>query len=436
LSVVVPAEDEALLTHLPETVWARNGVPDPEDGAARERAAQIVRETLADELRSGGLRTSVLGPAWSRDLDLHVAVLPDPGRLAGLGWVRLDRLLECLGHRGVGRWAVVDDNAVLALADLTTDAPPDPVASVLGRCERRGEVRAREILELRALLRSGAGFPPADPVLSVAAGVEAGLGGDLLGRWKRGPALPAPAAIPLSGARALWLRLRRLGSHVRRPRRIVVAVSGIDGGGKSTLSSLLARDLRRVGVPVSRIWTRPGMGLRRLGGIGDFAKRVLRQNAAPGVQRIGGGEPAEALVSRRGLVGWIWSFLVVLVFIREARREHRRGRGVLLYDRHVMDALVTLDVVYEGVRLGLHRALVRRLLPRADLTLLLSVPAATALARKPGDMFTEAVLERQAERYALLRSEASHLRELDGTRPAPELSAESFRLVAGVGPCR
>jgi thymidylate kinase len=432
---MVPAGDEALLTHLPETVRARNGVPDPEDGAARVRAAKIVREALADELRSGGLRTSVLGPAWSRDLDLHVAVLPDPVRLAGLGWVHLDRLLECLGHRGVGRWAVVDDDAVLALADFTTDAPPEPVATVLKRCKRRLEVRAREILELRALLRAGAEFPPADPVLSVAAGVEAGLGGDLLGRWRRGPALPAPAAI-LSGAPSLWLRLRRLGSQLRRPRRIVVAVSGIDGGGKSTLTSLLARDLRRVGVPVTRIWTRPGMGLRTLGGIGDLAKRVLRQNAAPGVQRIGGGEPAGALVSRRGLLGWIWSFLVVVVFIRKVRKEHRRGRGVLLYDRHLMDALVTLDVVYEGVRLGLHRVLVRRLLPRADLTLLLSVPAATALARKPGDMFTEAVLARQAERYAFLRSEAPHLRELDGTRPAPELSAESFRLIAEIGPCR
>jgi thymidylate kinase len=125
--------------------------------------------------------------------------------------------------------------------------------------------------------------------------------------------------------------------------------------------------------------------------------------------------------------------LVTLSFVRQVRREHRRGRGVLLYDRHLLDALVTLDVVYEGVRLGLHRALVRLLVPPADVTLLLAVPPATAVARKPADMFVESVLARQAARYTALKSEAPSVRELDGTRPLDELAAEAFRLVAGIG---
>lgn len=286
---------------------------------------------------------------------------------------------------------------------------------------------------MRALLRSGAELPPRDPALAVAAGVEAGLGGDLLGRWRVGPPLPAPAPLLPAG----WSRVRpvtrRLGSRVRPRRRVVVAVSGVDGGGKSTLTSLLARDLRRVGLPVTRIWTRPGMRIGGLVRLAELAKRWLRQEATPGVHRIGGGERADTLASRRGVVGWTWAFLVMMAFLREVRKEHRRARGILLYDRHLLDALVTLDVVYEGVRLGLHRSLVRRLLPRADLTLLLSVPAATAVARKPADMFSLAVLERQAERYARLRSEASPLWELDGTRPAHELAAEAFRLVGGIG---
>jgi len=214
---------------------------------------------------------------------------------------------------------------------------------------------------------------------------------------------------------------------------VVVAVSGIDGAGKSTLVSLLVRDLERAGLPVARIWTRPGMGLQTLASLGDVAKRLLRQDAAPGVQRVGRGERAGTMVSRRGVVGWIWSLLVALAFVRTARREHRRGRGILLYDRHLLDALVTLDVVYEGVRLGLQRSLVRRLLPRADLTLLLTVPPATALARKPADMFTKAVLERQAERYAALLPSSSGIKEMDGTRPIRELAAEAFRLVADIG---
>jgi thymidylate kinase len=114
-----------------------------------------------------------------------------------------------------------------------------------------------------------------------------------------------------------------------------------------------------------------------------------------------------------------------------ADRQGRRPGDHGLSSR--IDALVTLDVVYEGVRLGLHRALVRLLVPPADVTLLLAVPPATAVARKPADMFVESVLARQAARYTALKSEAPSVRELDGTRPIDELAAEAFRLVAGIG---
>lgn len=176
------------------------------------------------------------------------------------------------------------------------------------------------------------------------------------------------------------------------------------------------------------------MRLRKLASLGAAAKRLLRQDASSGVARIGGGERPQALASRRGLLGWTWALLVVMSFAREVRREHRRGRGILLCDRHLLDALATLDVVYEGVPLRIHRAMVRRLLPRADMTLLLTVPVATALARKPGDMFTETVLARQADRYTALRPEASGLRVLDGTRPAGQLASQAFRMVAGMAP--
>jgi len=432
--LVLPAEDEALLEMVPEPLRARNGMPDPEDAAAKEQAAEIVREALGDLIQPNGVRTSVLGPGWSRDLDVHVSTAPDPGRLVDLGWIRLDGLLARLGHRGGGRWAVLHEGGVLALADLTLDAPPDPLSALVARCVRRREVRAREVLELRALLRSRGRFPMRHPVLAVAAGVEAGLGGDLLREWRIGPALPAPAPLLPSGGERLWRSLRRMASRVRPRRRVVVALSGIDGAGKSTLARLMARDLRRVGLPVTVVWTRPGMGLRWLGGVGRMAKRLLRQKATTGVERIGAGEQAGAMASRRGLLGWTWSLLVVLSFIRRARGAYRHGRGILVYDRHVLDALVTLDVVYEGVRLGVHRALIRRLVPRSDLTLLLTVPPAEALARKPDDMFVQPVMERQAERYTALGHEAASLWEMDGTRPAEELATEAFRLVARIEP--
>jgi thymidylate kinase len=430
---MLQADDEALLARIRESWQARNGVPDELDGAARERAAEIVEAALEDVLQPDGLRTSILGPAWSRDLDLYVTALPPRARLEALGWIELDGLLLRLGHAGKGRWAVTEQGEVLALADLQQGRPPDRVTSVLARCRRRREVRAREVLELRALARAGETLPPDDPVMAVAAGVEAGLGGDLLAQWRTGSPVSGPAPLASWRRRPPFALVRRIVAAVRPRRRVVVAVSGLDGAGKSTLARRMARDLRRVGIPAMVIWTRPGMRVGWLGGLGKMAKRLLRQDRSAGVQRIGRGEAAAEVASRRGLLGWVWALMVTLSFVRQVRKEHRRGGGVLLYDRHLLDALVTLDVVYEGVNLVVHRSLVRRLIPRADLTLLLSVPSATALSRKPEDMFVEAVLDRQAGRYAALRTEAPALRELDGTRPSEELASAAFRMLARVG---
>jgi thymidylate kinase len=428
------ATDEALLQEIPQSLRVRNGVPSDDCAALRERAVEIAGGVLDDLLQPDGLRTSILGPAWSGDVDLHLTSFPDSARLETLGWINLDGLLERLGHRGEGRWAIVEDGVVLGLADLTLEPVQDRVISVIARCRRKGEVRAREVLELRALLRVGATFPTADPVLATAASVEAGLGGELLARWKDGPALPAPAMLPVSRGKSFVKRLRRVASRLRPGRRLVVAISGLDGAGKSTLARTLARDLRRARLPVTLVWTRPGMRLRWLGNLGRAAKRLLRQDRSTGVERIGRGERAGSVASRHGALGWIWALMVTLSFIRQIRKGRRRGRSVFIYDRHLLDALVTLDVVYEGVRLGVHRSLVRLLVPRADVTLLLVVPPTIALLRKPDDMFVEAVLERQAKRYAACRAEASDVLELDGTRPPQDLAAEAFRLVAGIQP--
>lgn len=129
---------------------------------------------------------------------------------------------------------------------------------VLARAEHRGEVRLREVLELRALQGSGRPFPDASPVLTGAADIEVTLGSRDLVRWTSGSRAAAPRPV----------RTRA------RADRLVVAVSGVDGAGKSTLLAALERDLERCGLPVSRVWLRPGMGL---GPLSALAQRVKRR---------------------------------------------------------------------------------------------------------------------------------------------------------------
>ncbi|WP_448611145.1 hypothetical protein [Geodermatophilus sp. URMC 60] len=349
--------------------------------------------------------------------------------LTGLGWLPLDSLLDLLGLPETDRWAVTDERGVLAALDLHLSEPePDEARRVLRRCRRRGEVRLREVLELRALLRSGAQLPPDVPVLRQAAGLEAHVGGDMLSQWLDRSAGPGPALLPGWGS-AGRRGLRRVRSRLGR--RLVVGFSGVDGAGKSTLVREVLLQLRTAGVPAGTVWARPGLGLDRLDRLAGFAKRALGQDSGPAVRTVAAGSRLPR--SRQGLVGWSWTVLVTSIFLIDARRQHLRERGVLLYDRHALDALVTLDVAYRGTSLRLPRALVRHLIPAANASFYLDVPADVACGRKSDEIFGSAAVVRQLELYTAHREQFPDLHLLDATRPVPENVREVLRTLTSGG---
>jgi thymidylate kinase len=417
-------EDELLVAAVPRGLRSSNGIPEPELVAVRERAARALTEALAGSMVTGGIRPSPLGPGWSRDLDVYVTEPPDPATLRRRGWIPLDRLFDRLGSPGPGRWAVIEDGAVLACLDLHRLPAPDPLTSVLDRCRRRGEVRVREVLELRALVRSGRSLPSRHPAVEAAARIERGLGGQALRPWATGGPLHPPVRL---GRRGIRGHLAGWRTGLRRPG--VIALSGVDGAGKSTVARLLGRDLIRLGVEVTHVWTRPGMRLDRLDRVARAVKRVLGQEAAPGIGQVAAGR-GQGLASRRGLVGWAWALLVTLSFLSDVRVRHRRAGGVVVYDRHLLDALVTLDFGYEGVDLRLHRWLVRRLMPKAFFTAYLQVPADVAADRKADELFGMHAVREQLDRYEARLAEAEDIRVLDATRSPEELAGEILRAIA------
>lgn len=176
-------------------------------------------------------------------------------------------------------------------------------------------------------------------------------------------------------------------------------MSGVDGSGKSTLASGLRAELAVLGIEVNQVWARPGIRLSFLGHVASAARRVLRQTDEPAMQRVTKGLPA-ATPSRRGPVGWLWALLVTTAFLRDVWSQHLRTGGVVLYDRHALDAEVTLAFVYQGVDLRFHQWLVRAAMPRADLAVYLDVDAGVASARKPQDTFGPHAIAAQLEEYS------------------------------------
>lgn len=419
-------EDATLLDKLTPAERAANAVPDPARQADRERAAALVADALGTTLPAGRLELSPLGPGWSNDLDVYLEERIDPRALTGLGWIPLGRLSR--SGEPYGRWAVTAENRVLAGLDVHYGVPTrSEVTRVLSRCARRGRIGVREVLELRALQRAGHVLPATHPAVRGAARAEAALGGDELVAFLSGS--PERPPVELDESRMARLR-RRARRGLASP--VIVAVSGVDGSGKSTLAAGLVDDLGAAGVEVTRVWARPGMEMRSVKAAAKLVKRLSGQGSTAAVRSIARGEQGDvAPSSRRGVMGWVWALLVTLSYVTRARSAVRRCRGVLVFDRHLLDALVTLDFVYGTVDLRLQRALVRALVPKAAVTFYLAISADDAIARKESAVFGAHAVRSQLELYERRRSEVPDLVELDAAEPPDVLLGHCLRVVGG-----
>lgn len=233
----------------------------------------------------------------------------------------------------------------------------------------------------------------------------------------------------------------RLLRYLRRPRRgAVVALSGLDGVGKSTQSEMLRAILTKLGYQAEVVWapySHPAL-LRR---ITRGPKRLLaRLPVGPlayasadalerGLLSPRPGEPS-AGGRWRGIAGPIWSTVIVLAngisFRRSARGTRLAGR-IVIYDRYVLDAIVDLRFTWSsGGRLQFREALLRMLGPNPRCGVFLDASPETAHARKPDSSLPLAQL-----RAALYRSEYQRLglRRLDGELPATEISRQIAREV-------
>jgi len=216
-----------------------------------------------------------------------------------------------------------------------------------------------------------------------------------------------------------------------RKRTPVVAFSGVDGSGKSSLVRQVADELNNSGVECTVVWTRPGM---RLGPFSPIVRGLsrLRGQDVPRVREIAGG--ADPTSSRAGFAGTAWATFITVLFVLDVRWRHHSGRGVKLYDRHVADGVVTLDFVYRGADLRLSRALVRHLVPRADISFYLDVPADVAVARKPGDSFGLFAVEQQLASYDRALAPIRPLIRLDARLPQEDLLRRAVDVIRSVLP--
>lgn len=215
---------------------------------------------------------------------------------------------------------------------------------------------------------------------------------------------------------------RETARRARRP-GVVIALSGLDGSGKSSLAGALQRSVGALGRDAVIVWTRFGERPRL-----DAAARRLKRALGRGASSPGA-DPEEAGRRLRRSSGWAsaaWVALLALETAMERRRrvrEHLRRGRVVICDRYTLDSYVRIRYRYGGA--GGYRAarwLLRALPPEPARAYWLAVDPAVAMARKR-EHYAPEQLALQDALYAE-EHPALGVRRLDGARPAEELCAE------------
>ncbi len=211
-----------------------------------------------------------------------------------------------------------------------------------------------------------------------------------------------------------------------RPKRgLLVALSGIDGAGKSSQARWLQQSLIALDAPVEVVWNNL-MGENRILGVVAAAPKALlgltggRRRSMARYDHAASDDGDVVVGALRGP----WSLLVTLTGALEQRRAaipaRLRGRTVV-FDRSPLDLAVRMQVLYRSATAA-QRRLIFLAAPRPDIAFLLDIAPEVSLRRKH-DIWKPAQLEEQAMLYRALAPRFGAIR-LDGQRPAADIAAE------------
>lgn len=211
---------------------------------------------------------------------------------------------------------------------------------------------------------------------------------------------------------------------------MIIAITGIDGTGKTTLAKGLVRMLTNDGIRATYVYGRTKPTFSRLGmamGRTLFFRRHdiwLDYDKYEARKRVVFSRPTLAIgYAATILLDYYWQIWLKLAS-RVARYE------VIVADRYTYDAVIS-DV---GAHMDLSRKLIDRavstslrFVPTPRLTLLLDAPAVVAFDRKD-DVPHIRFLERRRDKYRRLVTRPE-VRRLDATLPPDDVLRDAKRLV-------
>ena len=154
---------------------------------------------------------------------------------------------------------------------------------------------------------------------------------------------------------------------------MIIAVSGVDGSGKTTQIELLQQALKESGYSASVLWFRPGYSE-----IMDWIRSAVRRRKPELVPTTANPEARQRAFSKPHIrAAWISMAVTDILLNLAGRIRCLEAKGnVVVCDRYLFDSLLDLELRFEEFRSV--RPIVEKglslVVPRPDLSLLLLVP--------------------------------------------------------------
>lgn len=217
-----------------------------------------------------------------------------------------------------------------------------------------------------------------------------------------------------------------------RPRKgFLVALSGLDGAGKSSQAACVRDALVGLGCRAVTVWPAIDAPSRTLPAAARLGQRLAALGSRPGGEGTltpSAEEVGRSVRKHSRALTLAWSLLVTLrgaVRVARLTWPHLARGRVVVCDRYLLDSWVYLRHHYGGGGdYRLHVALLTVAAPRPRRAYLIEVSAKEAAARQP-----ERTASENAERGRLYRELAPRLkvRPIDGERPRERICAEIVR---------
>jgi thymidylate kinase len=397
----------------------------------------IGADVLAVAIAAAEREMVVLGPQLAAPTDVLVPdARVDAVRAALLreGFSAVGPTLARMRSDSVEAIRIGPHRQLAELLEAAHNAAPAPGHLILLCAERLVADPAIDTTQVASLARQALLSDPGAWAAALKRGLDWGLW-RALAHLER--ALAGGTVSPIDRADALRELRAAGGAAIETRAPVTIALSGVDGAGKSLQARALRDSLTRAGVPAAVEWARVAAD-RRLDSIARPIARVAallhRGRVDPRAQSHADlpvhRDAARSLRSRSRLVNVVWAYVVIGLTVASQRRvsrlHERQGRSIIR-DRYLIDAVVQVRDDY-GVRCGrLARAALSRLAPRPLVAVLLVVSPATALERKR-EQYQLDDLERLSDRY---REAADQLgvQVVDGEREPVVISADLFALV-------